>query len=371
MSDSYPFLDFFAGSGLVTKALRGQFHAVWANDKCAKKKSVYVANHGGEYFRDGGIEDFSGADLPEALLSWASFPCQDLSLAGKQEGIKAGRSGLVWHWLRIIKEMKVRGKKPPIVVAENVVGLISGKGGAYYRVLHEALTDLGYKVGPIVLNAERWLPQSRSRVFVIGVPKSLRIKGLYGKFPNWAHTNNVIRALKGLNDAVLWRLPEPEPRQTRLSDLIQENAPCDPEEKARHNISLIPNKHMTRLREALNNGLRAAPGYKRIRNNKQVLELRFDDIAGCLRTPCGGSSRQFLVIPREKKIDTRLLTVREAARLMGADDYILPGVDDDRRIPGGYNDGYKAMGDAVAVPAVNYLSGHILKKIADRICSNG
>ena len=93
-------------------------------------------------------------------------------------------------------------------------------------------------------------------------------------------------------------------------------------------------------------------GYKRTRHGQQRLELRFDGIAGCLRTPKGGSSRQVLVLKRNGEIHSRLLTARETARLMGApEDYWLPEK---------YNDAYMAMGDAVAVPAVHYLAEHLL-----------
>ena len=97
---------------------------------------------------------------------------------------------------------------------------------------------------------------------------------------------------------------------------------------------------------------KSRPGYKRTRNGRQVLELRFDGIAGCLRTPEGGSSRQLLVLKRDGVLTTRLLTARETARLMGAPDRY--------QLPENYNDAYKAMGDAVAVPAVRFLAKNLL-----------
>ena len=102
----------------------------------------------------------------------------------------------------------------------------------------------------------------------------------------------------------------------------------------------------------------AFPAYKRTRNHKQVLEVRFDGIAGCLRTPNGGSSRQNIVIADDGILRTRLLTVREAARLMGAPDSY--------ELPGNYNDGYRAMGDAVAVPVASFLAKELLAPLADR-----
>ena len=100
-------------------------------------------------------------------------------------------------------------------------------------------------------------------------------------------------------------------------------------------------------------------GYRRTRNHKQVLEVRTDGIAGCLRTPRGGSSRQIVLIAENGHLKTRLLTVREAARLMGAPDSF--------QLPGSYNDGYMAMGDAVAFPVAKFLSEHLLAPIAQII----
>ena len=89
------------------------------------------------------------------------------------------------------------------------------------------------------------------------------------------------------------------------------------------------------------------------------LELRCDGIAGCLRTPEGGSSKQYLVIKEAGATHARLLTVREAARLMGAPDTF--------KLPGSYNDGYKAMGDAVAMPVAQFIGERFLTKIAEAI----
>ena len=127
------FLEFFAGSGLVAQGLKDYFNPLWANDICSKKAAVYTANHGAKHFHLGSIADVKGATLPSTSLAWASFPCQDLSLAGLTGGIHASRSGLVWEWLRIIDEMPLR---PPILVAENVAGLVSVANGNHYRTLH-------------------------------------------------------------------------------------------------------------------------------------------------------------------------------------------------------------------------------------------
>jgi site-specific DNA-cytosine methylase len=77
------FVDFFAGSGLVTQGVHHACIPVWSNDICPKKAASYTRNHGDDHFHLGSIEQVSGAAIPHADIVWASFPCQDLSLAGK------------------------------------------------------------------------------------------------------------------------------------------------------------------------------------------------------------------------------------------------------------------------------------------------
>jgi len=348
------FLDFFAGCGLVSEAVKRFFTPVWANDISKKKADVFFANHSKKLYRVGPIEEIDGGDLPTACLSWGSFPCQDLSLAGNMEGIASARSGLVWHWLRVMDEME---KKPPIAVAENVVGLVSAANGEHYRKLHAGLTARGYKVGAMVLDASLWVPQSRKRVFVVAIDKAIRTREFESKNPVWCHPASVIRAAQGLDNWVWWSLPEPKPTRQRLEDVIDFQAQWDDGLRTRKLLQLIPPNHRERMEKAIKDGRKVFPGYKRIRHGRQVLELRFDGLAGCLRTPEGGSSRQFLVVWQDDCFRTRLLTVRETAALMG--------VRKSYRIPGSYNDGYKAMGDAVAVPVARYLARHLLFPLAE------
>ena len=95
--------------------------------------------------------------------------------------------------------------------------------------------------------------------------------------------------------------------------------------------------------------------YKRTRNGIQRAEVRFDNIAGCLRTPSGGSSRQTILVVEGDTVCSRLLSPREAARLMGLpDEYILPA---------NYNAAYHLAGDGVAVPVVRHLALQILEPI--------
>ncbi len=125
----------------------------------------------------------------------------------------------------------------------------------------------------------------------------------------------------------------------------------------------LSTEKIRQLRELSRGCRRAFTGYRRTRNHKQVLEVRTDGMAGCLRTPCGGSSRQIVIIATDGELKTRLLTVRETARLMGVPDSYV--------IPGSYNDGYMAMGDAVAVPVVEYLSRQLLAPLGKSVKKKG
>lgn len=243
---------------------------------------------------------------------------------------------------------------PDILAAENVEGLISSNEGENYISLHNELIKRGYQAGAIKLNAQNWIPQSRLRIFIIAVKQGITLPAqLCSQGPNWLHSDNIIRAASRVKDWIWWNMPEPADRKCQLSDIIEWDAPVDESEKTNQLLTLLSEKHEKQLEQSDNI---AITGYKRTRSGKQRLELRFDGIAGCLRTPKGGSSRQILVMKRNGVIHTRLLTVRETARLMGApENYWLPEK---------YNDAYMAMGDAVAVPAVHYLSEHLLFPLA-------
>ena len=342
--------EFFAGSGLVAYGLKGMFAPVWANDISEQKAAVYEANFGCDRFLLEDIKNVDGKNLPYANLSWASFPCQDLSLAGRQEGINASRSGLFWEWLRVLDELTA---KPKILLLENVAGLLSTNNGENYKALHMALVERGYNCGAIVLNASYFVPQSRPRVFVIAVSNECIIPAeLTGDGPCWLHNKAAAELGRSLPGWIWWKTEKPANRTETVKDIVEENAPFDKDSVLR----LIPEKHRRKL-EAQETAY--ATGYRRTRNVMQQLELRFDGIAGCLRTPEGGSSKQYLVVKKGGSVHARLLTVREAARLMGAPDSF--------QLPGSYNDGYKAMGDAVAMPVAQFIGERFLTKIAEAV----
>jgi DNA (cytosine-5)-methyltransferase 1 len=360
------FYDFFAGVGLVELALAPRWRCIWAVDNDPKKKAIYDAN-----FDDPdrlvlkNVQEVREGELPLRVdMAWASFPCQDLSLAGWRRGIKGKRSGVFWSFHDLMQALHRRGQRPSLIVIENVTGLLYGDN---FAGLCEALAALGMQFGALLIDAKHFLPQSRPRVFVVAVDAGLDVELFLDKHPGiggW--TPRVVwSAYESLaaEDRPLWRwwrLPMPSVPEHRIEDVIEEEPAGvewhTPEETARL-LTLMSPTNLAKIEEAKRNPGRSVGFlYKRTRKEGQRAEVRFDGVAGCLRTTYGGSSRQTVVIVEHDAVRSRLLSPREAARLMGVEDAYW--------LPTRYNDAYRAMGDAVAVPAVRWLSDHLLVPLA-------
>lgn len=283
-------------------------------------------------------------------------------------GIERGeRSALFWQWVRILDEMDPQ-ERPPVVCLENVVGFLVIQSSSQFRLAYNALRERGYVAGAFVLDACHFTPQSRPRSFIVAVREDIPVEHLTAATPlPYLHNNAVLRAYAAVNDHrwKWWKLPIPPERAKSFTDICDRDAASDPDEKVARNLSLVPPRHQAKLREAIaRKRFIAGTGYKRMRMNsqgvrEQCLEIRFDGLAGCLRTPRGGSSRQFVFIVDGGKVRTRLLTIREAARLMG--------VRDSYKFPGSYNDAYLALGDAVAVPVTRFISHHLLHPLCTAV----
>ena len=359
------FYEFFAGAGLARLGLGAEWTCLWANDISAKKATVYTRNFGDE---DLVVEDVAAIDPrtlpPGADLAWASFPCQDLSLAGWRRGMQARRSGTFWAFWRLMADLHDHGDRPKIIVIENVVGLLSGD---HLSGLCEALAALGMTFGALVIDAKHFLPQSRPRVFVIAVDAAVDVAAFVDDRP--ASSPWVPAALRKAHRHLpehirpswrWWRLPAPDAPVASFADLI-DDIPDDGRwhlvDETQRLLSMMTPLNRAKVRDGeASTGRAVGTLYRRIREGVQRAEVRFDGIAGCLRTPVGGSSRQTVVIVEPGRVRSRLLSPREAARLMGAPD--------DFWLPTNYNDAYLAMGDGVAVPVVSWLARHLLTPIA-------
>jgi DNA (cytosine-5)-methyltransferase 1 len=149
-------------------------------------------------------------------------------------------------------------------------------------------------------------------------------------------------------------LAEPPPRALGFADLVeQDGVPWHSAAETARLLRMMSPLNRRKVEHARESGERTVGTiYRRTRAGRQRAEVRFDGISGCLRTPAGGSSRQTVVIVEGARTRSRLLSAREAARLMGVpDDYPLPPT---------YNDAYHLFGDGVAVPVVRYLAEQVL-----------
>lgn len=357
--------EFFAGGGMARLGLGEAWTCSFANDFDPIKAAVYGDNFSDadDHFRAGDIWSLSAADLPgRADLAWASSPCQDLSIAGTRAGLDGGRSSAFHGFWRLIEALGAQGRAPPVLVIENVSGLLTSGEGQDLVQLARLLAEQSYRFGILEIDTAWFLPQSRPRIFIIAtrVPVPTSLTG-----PSPFRTRGVMVARDRLppelqDNWIDWACPAPPPPQTRLVDLLETDEGLVWHDQARcdHILSLMPPLHLARAKaEALKDGTSVATLYRRTRpGHGQRAEARFDGLAGCLRTPKGGSSRQTLMVMGAGQIRTRLMTPREGARLMGlADTY---------RLPRGATAGFQVVGDGVAVPVVAWLSQTLLEPLA-------
>jgi DNA (cytosine-5)-methyltransferase 1 len=357
--------EFFAGGGMARAGLGAGWASLFANDFDPLKCQTYRANWPGEPLAEGDVWAIEPVALPgRADLAWASSPCQDFSLAGGRAGLKGGRSSAFWGFWRLIEALDAEGRAPRALVIENVTGLLSSHGGADFAALGEALAQRGYRFGALEIDAAAFLPQSRPRVFILAT-REAPAPGLLGESP--FHTLAVRQAHAALPEPLkahwLWWAPGPAPRRnTDLAALLEPDASVRwhrPDQTA-YLLSLMAPLHLAKLEAARQSGAREAGAvFRRTRveagHSVQRAEVRFDGVAGCLRTPRGGSSRQILLIVDEMQVKTRLLTGREGARLMG-----LP---EDYRLPKSATGALHVMGDGVAVPVVRFLAERLIEPL--------
>ena len=352
--------EFFAGIGLVRMALqRVGIDVVWANDIEPIKERIYSENFGGEDFRLGDVRQLRGSDLPDVDVATASFPCTDLSLAGWRRGLAGSGSGMFWEFARVLQEMGDR--RPQAILLENVPGFATSHGGADLRAAVECLNELGYWCDLLQVDAKHFLPQSRPRMFVVGMLECVAEPAVR---PDAVRPRHLVDFMTAHSDLML-QSPGLPPLSASENDFatVVERFPADAAEwwdagrTTKFLSSLAP------LQEERLRGLRAAPtvswrtAYRRTRAGVAVWEVRADAIAGCLRTARGGSSKQAVVEAGRGEVRVRWMTAREYGRLQGVPDaFGFESVSDNQAMFG--------FGDAVCVPAVEWVARHYLRAIA-------
>lgn len=371
-------LELFAGVGLARMGLeRAGWEVVLANDIDPAKRAMYEGHFGPT--RHYVLEDIHTLaarpdEVPEARLAHASFPCTDLSLAGARRGIRAGQSSAFWGFVTLLEGMRAR--RPALVLIENVTGLLTSHGGEDFREMLTALAELGYSLDAVVLDAAHFVPQSRPRLFVIGKGPGVagwgsETDGVRNESADSAGTHadllrppKLVGAIHATSDLPwsLADLPAPPPYGATTLESVLDRPPADsPEwwsrERAEYLLSQMSPRH-----RAIADAMIAAPRlsfgtvFRRVRNARSMAELRTDGLAGCLRTPKGGSGRQILFQAGRGDYQVRLLNAAECARLMGADGY---------RVTTRLNQALFGFGDAVCVDAVAWIADNYLNRLVE------
>jgi DNA (cytosine-5)-methyltransferase 1 len=354
--------EFFAGGGMARLGLGERWRCLFANDFDPVKARTYRANFADaeHHFHESDVWSLTANDIPgRADLAWASSPCQDFSLAGSRAGLKGGRSSAFFGFWRLMQALDAEGRAPRLIVIENVVGLLTSHGGTDFTALCRALNDAGYRFGALEIDAAHFTPQSRPRVFVIAAKAEL--KPLEGPGP--FHTRAIAAAHARLPDDLKaawlwWRLDAPARRNIALDDLLEPDEACAwrTEAQTQRLLAQMDGLNAARIEtlKALG-GRHAGAAFRRMRGGVQRAEARFDGLAGCLRTPRGGSSRQLILVVEAGKLRSRWLTAREGARLMG-----LP---EDYRLPASQSPALHVIGDGLAVPVVRHLAAELLEPL--------
>src|SRR5271155_3669228 len=219
------------------------------------------------------------------------------------------------------------GRAPKIIVLENVCGTLTSHEGKDFVAICSTYAAAGYRFGALVVDAVHFVPHSRPRLFIVGLRDDMSLpEGLAASGPTrlspW-HPRGLLNAFDNLSPKlkekwIWWNLPTPAKR-TIVGTVYKR----------------------TRIDE--------------VGRKAQRAEIRFDEIAGCLRTPAGGSSRQVIVVVDGDRVRSRLISPRETARLMG--------LSDDYELPTNYNEAYHLTGDGVVVPVVRHLAAHIFEPL--------
>jgi DNA (cytosine-5)-methyltransferase 1 len=339
--------------GLVRMAFEASgFEVVFANDIDQKKHGIYSSNFGSSGYLLKDIRLLQGDRIPDIEIATASFPCTDLSLAGNRAGLHGEQSSLLIQFLRILEEMGPR--RPELVFIENVLGFASSNKGEDVSTAISGLNALGFKCDVVVLDARRFVPQSRPRLYIVATVDDLLKYGEQESSelrPQWIETFAQTHPSLEMGG---FPLPDPPADSGRiLQDLIEDILPTesqwwDADRLAGFYLNMSPANSRRLENLQTSETVLYATAYRRTRHGKAVWEIRADHISGCLRTARGGSSKQAVVEAGQGNVRVRWMAAREYARLQGAPHFDWGNASESQA--------KFALGDAVCVPAVTWLA---------------
>lgn len=373
------FLEFFAGIGLVHRGLQGAgWRCVYANDICEKKQAMYLDEFpNATYFHREDIWQknhiLEHIHSP-ATLATASFPCIDLSLAGYRKGLQGRHSSTLFGFLAVMKSLQEMNQMPPLVMLENVTGLLTGNQGKDFIETCQAVADLGFYLDSFIVDAKYFTPQSRPRLFILGITKSLLPHHLpVQSNPAWharikqRQSTSSVKLYEAMLAASLpteWvalNLPTPPPEQRYLETVIDFDPMQDwwPEGEVQKHFDRMSDLHRRRVQTLLQSKQRwVGTMFRRIRAGTTRAEVRFDGLAGCLRTAKGGSGKQIVVVIEAERLKMRWMSPVEYARLQGVPNF---------NICRPRNQALTGFADAVCVPAIEWIAEHVLNPLVTKI----
>lgn len=381
LPERWRFAEFFAGIGLMRIGLEqadSRWECVFANDLDETKRRIYAGHFGCEQDEVDGtdVHLLPGSAVPDIQLATASFPCTDLSVAGGRAGIRSGESSAFWGFHRVLLDMGV-ARRPPIVLLENVVGFLTSHGGRDFHDAMQAMNELGYSIDPFILDARWFVPQSRARLFVVCAQHDLA-DGTDGTsvVESRIRPAKLVDFIESYASDIQWNireLPEPPAKSKRmLRDIVKDPRLGHNDWWSRERVDYLYNQMFPRHQQWVDAHRDAskyhhATAFRRVRvqpdgSKRSMAELRTDGIAGCLRTPKGGSGRQILVRAGRGRLDARLLSADECGALMGADDFQMVGT---------LNQALFGFGDAVCVDAVSWIARNYLGPVLQLADSDG
>jgi DNA (cytosine-5)-methyltransferase 1 len=345
---NFDFIDLFAGIGGLRIAFeKAGGRCVFSSEYDRFAQKTYEAYFGerpifsdiaGDIDPPGDITKLAPHLIPDHDILVGGFPCQPFSLAGVSKKNSLGRphgfddptQGTLFF---NIKEI-IREKEPKAFLLENVKNLKNHDKKNTYRVIREALDDLGYEVFDRVINAKGWVPQNRERIYIIGFKKPQ-------KKDDWEVAEfNELYNLK----------PPSKSRQVKLSDILEKNVPAK--------YTLTPKTWATLIRHKEHHSSRGNGfGYG-------LIEAPFEE-----KTTRTISARYHKdgaeILIAQKGSRPRRLTPLEASRLMGFPKKFQKFYMRDNNVEQPVSDtqAYRQFGNSVAVPLVRKIARLMVKKL--------
>ena len=366
-------IEFFAGGGSVSLGTTpAGFVTVLANDYCPAKRETYAANHPHVPLDGRSIADVRGHELPMAEAAHLSGPCTDYSTNGERAGDDGEHSVMAHHGVRLINEVAALGRPFKIVIFENVMGLLSVNEGRDFAALCQAMVSAGYRVGAVHVDALRFIPQARPRLFLVCLRADLVLPpGLTTSRPSRAwHPAPLVRARAALSTEVRrkwvwWTMPVPPARNHDLADVLEETGPgmkWRTDEWVARMLERMAPGHRARIDAARAAGVWVGVVKQRLRGQGEDRarrhEVHFKGHANCLLASEGNEMQRLVLLDdaAPQGLRVRDFTPRERARLTGLpEDYVLPGATRTREL----------TGDAIVVPAYEWLAHHLLRPLAE------